>query len=222
MKILASADIHGDHRSLQWVVEMSQSSQPDVVVLAGDLLGCPAEYKSVEQAQVADAERTSATLEQITVPVLYLMGNDDLVPLQPKSENIISLHGRSIPFGPYNFVGYQYSLPFMGGVYEKSEDEIKEDIAAIEHYVSPNTVLVTHCPAHGILDMGILNRHAGSVSILELITSKKPRAHIHGHIHYHFGRQGIHFNVAADMQERAVLIDLERLKHTVLAGTLSA
>jgi Icc-related predicted phosphoesterase len=220
VKVLASADIHGDHKSLQWIVDMSNSLRPEVVVLAGDLLGSPREFKLVEEAQAADAERTSTTLEQIAVPVLYLMGNDDLVPLQPRSKNIISLHGRRISFAPFNFVGYQFSLPFMGGIYEKPEEEIEKDIAAIEHHVDQDTVLVTHSPAHGVLDRGILNRHSGSTSILELIQMKKPRAHIHGHIHRHFGRQGIHFNVAADMQERAVLIDLESMKHTVLEGKL--
>lgn len=221
MKILASADIHGDHRSLQWVIDMSDKYDPDVVVLAGDLLGSPSEFKSVQEAQLADAQRTSSILEHIRCPVLFLMGNDDLVSLQPRSENIKCLHGVSIPFAPYNYVGYQYSLPFMGGVYEKPEDGIREDIAAIEHFVNHNTVLATHSPAYGILDEGILDRHAGSKSILELINSRQPRVHIHGHIHFRFGRQGIHFNVAADMQERAVLIDLESMEHTVLEGTLS-
>jgi Icc-related predicted phosphoesterase len=110
----------------------------------------------------------------------------------------------------------------MGGVYEKPEEEIREDVAVIEHFVGSNTVLVTHSPAYGILDIGILDRHAGSVAILELIDKKKPCAHIHGHIHFHFGRQGIHFNVAADTRERAVLIDLERMEHSILERTLLA
>jgi len=77
-------------------------------------------------------------------------------------------------------------------------------------------VFVTHSPAFGILDLGLLDRHAGSQAILEVVESRKPRAHIHGHIHEHFGRHDRHFNVAAAGRQRAVLIDLSTMVHEVL------
>jgi len=44
------------------------------------------------------------------------------------------------------------------------------------------------------------------------------RAHIHGHIHRCFGREGCHFNVAAAGQLRGMVIDLATLKHEVIGG----
>ena len=221
MKILASADIHGERASLQWLVETAIQVKPEAIILAGDLLGSPVEYSDVRQAQLVDAERTVDILMGADRPILYIMGNDDLVPLTPRSDHLRSLQGKRISLGKYNFVGYQYSLPFMGGIYEKPEEDIEQDLLELEPLVDGDTVLVTHSPAYGILDLGIMDRHAGSKSLLNLIKRAQPRAHVHGHIHREFGRFGIHFNVASDMRKRAVLIDLDSLKHSYLEDSMN-
>jgi hypothetical protein len=43
-------------------------------------------------------------------------------------------------------------------------------------------------------------------------------AHIHGHIHEGFGREGNHFNVAAAGQRRSVLIELPSVASRVIQG----
>ena len=58
VRILASADLHGDSGALQWLVHTAALIKPDAVVLAGDLLDCPIECPTVEQAQLVDAELT--------------------------------------------------------------------------------------------------------------------------------------------------------------------
>jgi len=42
-----------------------------------------------------------------------------------------------------------------------------------------------------------MGTNVGSPSVLDTMRRKKVRAHIHGHIHKCFGREGIHFNVAS-------------------------
>jgi Icc-related predicted phosphoesterase len=117
-----------------------------------------------------------------------------------------------------NFVGYQYSLPFMGGVYEKPEDEIRTDLGQLEGLVDSETVLVTHNPAYGMLDLGVLDIHAGSLSIMDLVRTRKVRVHVHGHIHQCFGRVDRHLNVASGGRFRAMVIDPESLDVTVERG----
>jgi len=218
MRILASADLHGEHDVYRWLVSVADTAGADVVVLAGDLLGLPGGHDTVEESQRVDALAIEAILDAIRVPVLYIMGNDDMIELEPTNPNLRSLHGRRVELGEVNFVGYQYSLPLMGGVFEKPEEEIRRDLEALEPLVDSGTVLVTHSPAYRILDIGILERHAGSESIRDLVEKKKPRALIHGHIHDCFGVEGLHFNVAAAFRKRAVLIDAESLDHEFLAG----
>jgi len=50
-----------------------------------------------------------------------------------------------------------------------------------------------------------------------LLTGTKPfLAHIHGHSHAGFGRNGKHFNVASAGRQRAMVLDTETMKHEVL------
>ena len=216
MKILVAADLHGAHDTYSWLVDVAAARTPDALVLAGDLLGHPPGFPSVEKSQAHDARQVLGILKNIRCPVLYIMGNDDLVELGSESGRIRSIHARREDLGPFNFVGYQYSLPFMGGVFEKEEAEIAEDLRQLASLIDEQTVLVTHSPAYRILDVGILDRHAGSRSILELIEERQPRVHLHGHIHGCVGRQGRHWNVGTYECRRAVLIDLETLEDEVL------
>jgi Icc-related predicted phosphoesterase len=192
------------------------------VVLAGDLLGYKDGYATVEEAQRADAAEVVRVLEGIRQPLLYLMGNDDMVELDPKRTNLRSIHGQRVELGDINFVGYQYSLPFMAGVFEKSEEQIREDLTRIESLLDQRTVLVTHSPGYGVLDVvlgiGGMVEHAGGRAIADVIERRRPLLHIHGHIHQGFGHQGRYFNVAAAGHLRAVLIDTATLHHEIAEG----
>ena len=56
-------------------------------------------------------------------------------------------------------------------IFEKPEESIGDDLVALDSFIDECTVLVTHSPAYGILDKGILGRRAGSHSIRDVITS---------------------------------------------------
>ena len=163
-----------------------------------------------------DAKDVVALLSEIACPVFYVMGNDDWVDLNPSVPGIQSVHGRRVPFGDFNVVGYQYTLPFMGGINEKPEHEIEKDLSELETLVDQKTVLVTHGPAHGARDKVTIGGNAGSPSLRDLVGRCSPRVHIHGHLHYWFGREGIHFDVASAGKKRAMMIDLETTEHRVM------
>ena len=216
MRIVASADLHGDYELYTWLTHRIGYIQPDLVILAGDLLGYHPGYPTVEAAQQADAQRICELLAAVRVPIFYIMGNDDFIELEPRQASWQSLHNRRVEWGGYTFVGYQYSLPFMGGIFEKPEDAIETDLQALEAWVDAQTILVTHTPAWGILDVGVLDVSAGSRALQSLIQQCRPLLHIHGHIHQHFGRVGNHFNVAAGGQQRAMLIEVPSLRHEIV------
>ena len=220
MRLVAVADVHGHHEVYDWLVDLVAAEHPDAVVLAGDLLGCPGDFDTVEDAQVADRLWVLDQLSEIKPPIFYVMGNDDWIELDAPLPSHQSVHDKRINCGDFNFVGYQYTLPFMGGVHEKPEDEIEKDLAGLEPEIDHATVLVTHGPAYGILDRGILDQRCGSTSLRDLVNRSAPRIHVHGHIHQDFGRIGRHFNVASAGKKRAMLIDLSSMKHKVLEGTV--
>lgn len=187
-----------------------------MVVLAGDLLGCPDESLAIEEAQRIDGRRILEILGPLKLPLFYIMGNDDLVELPFSNNHIQSLQGKRVDLGGYNFVGYQYTLPFMGGVFEKSEQEMAVDLLQVESLLDARTVLVTHGPAKGILDIGMLGLHAGSESLSALLERRPVCVHIHGHIHEQFGRTSFHFNVASAGKKRCMIIDLSSMRHEII------
>lgn len=219
MHLLACSDLHGFHDTYRWVSEIAKKRKVDLALLAGDLLGVPDGFETVEDAQRSNGQQILGILEEMPIPVFYIMGNDDLVELEPKNDRVKSLHNRRIDIGEYNFVGYQYTLPFMGGIFEKPEDEIKKDLLKLAPLVDNRTILVTHSPALGFLDKSFLDENVGSESIRNFIERKNCLAHIHGHIHGQFGRDGNHFNVAAGRKCQAMIINLERMAHEELSGS---
>jgi Icc-related predicted phosphoesterase len=78
MKILAASDLHGNDLAYKWLTQMAQARRVKLVILAGDLLGCPDGYETVEAAQRQDAQTVIRILEAIQIPIFYIMGNDDL------------------------------------------------------------------------------------------------------------------------------------------------
>jgi Icc-related predicted phosphoesterase len=216
MRVLASADVHGKWSIYEWLLAVARKHFVDVIALAGDLLGCPDGFDTAEDAQRHEAQSLRELLDSAGVPVLYIMGNDDLVELNSLSERVQSIHGRRVEFGRFAFVGYQYSLRFMGGTFEKPEAEIQTDLVHLATQLDGHTVFVSHSPALGILDPGFGEVRIGSSSIRELLERSPFRAHIHGHSHAGFGRDGKHFNVAAAGLARTMLLDLETMQHQVL------
>ena len=220
MRVLAASDLHGSHDTYSWLSELVGSHHPDVLVLAGDLLGVPEGFDTIEAAQQSDADSIVAMLGALPLPVYYIMGNDDSIELRPQTDNVRSVNLARVEHGAYNFVGYQFTLPFMGGVFERPEDLIKSDVASLGPLMDDRTVFVTHSPAFEILDATLLGP-AGSPSIRDVILARGVHAHIHGHIHACFGRSGIHFNVASARRRRAMLIDVDSMLHQVLGEAAS-
>lgn len=219
MRILAAADIHGFWAVYDWLMAAVHEHHLDAMILAGDLLGYPDGFKTPEEAQRHEAQLLTKFLDSAGVPILYIMGNDDLVELGSAAGRVQSIHNRSAELGRFRFVGYQYSLPFMGGVFEKPEADIEIDLAPLAPLLDSNTVFVSHSPALGILDPGFGGVRIGSSSIRRLLEVNPVRAHIHGHSHAGYGRELNRFNVASAGQLRTMLLDLETMDHQVLLGT---
>jgi len=212
MRILAAADIHGVLSVYEWLVESVKHYRADLVVLAGDLFA----------GDLADAQREHAAqiipLLKAAGPCFYLMGNDDNTGLEYEDERVKPLHGRQLTWGNYDFVGYQFSLPFGGTVFVKPEHEIEKDLQLVDPLLNTKSVFVTHAAAYGTLDSIFTGEHVGSPSLAALLQRRPVLAHIHGHIHASFGHEGNHFNVAAAAQRRAMIIELPALDWQVIRG----
>jgi Icc-related predicted phosphoesterase len=208
MRLLAAADIHGVLSVYRWLVTQTHSA--DALVLAGDLFDA-----DFDEGQRKQAQDVIGILRDSKVPVLYIMGNDDNVSLDFEDDFIKLLHGRRVEIGEYNFVGYEYTPPFVGERFVKEDNEIAIDLLSFGPLVDDRTILVTHTAAFGSLDL-CDSGNVGSRAVAEFLQRKPAMAHVHGHIHYRFGVEGNHFNVAAAATCRAMLIDLPSLRYEVI------
>jgi len=100
---------------------------------------------------VSSNERFEATKEQAMSYMGYRNKaeyvravNRELEELNSHSNRVRSLHGQRVRAGQFAFVGYQYSLPFMGGTFEKPEAGIERDLRDLAELVGAETVVVTH------------------------------------------------------------------------------
>lgn len=118
-------------------------------------------------------------------------------------------------------MGYQYTPPFVGDAFVKPDEEIEEDLKLLEPLLDERPILVTHAPAFGTLDE-VFGENVGSQAIAGLLRRRPVLAHIHGHIHGRFGREGNTFNVASAKVCRAMVIEVPTLKHTVVDYSTSA
>ena len=83
------------------------------------------------------------------------------------------------------FYGSPWTPLFFDWAFMLSEPELAEKWALIPPGLD---VLVTHGPAHGVLDMTNRGEHAGSVTLFDRVRAVKPRLHVFGHIHEAAGR----------------------------------
>jgi Icc-related predicted phosphoesterase len=184
LNIIAAADIHGKRSVYKSIAFRARQKEIDLVILAGDL---------TRYRDDALEEEIKEILHSIRKPVLFVMGNDD--EYEWKSEgNLVNINERRYMFNGVPFTGYQYSIPFIGGIFEKDEMQQSEDLARLKSLVDEETVLVTHNPCYGILDEPEPGRHVGGKELIKLCKERKPKYHIYGHIHESAGVHANHFN----------------------------
>ena len=151
-------------------------------------------------------------LAQSGKPVVFVMGNDDGIlgdGAAWRSEGrIVNIHMRRARYGNTSFVGYQYTTPFVGGTFEKSDEAQQSDFVTLGAMIDEGTVLVTHGPALGTLDTAGDGKHVGSDALRRLIEERRPRLHLFGHIHRAFGIDGSSVNGSYPPSRQFIAIDV--------------
>ncbi|MBL7187917.1 MAG: metallophosphoesterase [Phycisphaerae bacterium] len=132
-------------------------------------------------------------LRAIDVPVYMLIGNDDHIVDEDwdgilDDYGILNLNSRTHMLGELKVTGFQYVPPTPWNTNnERPESELSQKLDNIRGQVDTDTVLVTHGPPMGTLDVVTSGLHVGSESVLQLVKDKQPVFHVFGHIHEAFG-----------------------------------
>ncbi|AEF82821.1 metallophosphoesterase family protein [Leadbettera azotonutricia] len=87
-------------------------------------------------------------LAEIGIPILFIMGNDDKYEWK-NSKNMYNLNQKEYEYDEYRFIGYQFTNPFIGGIFEKPEYDQIVDLISLEELCTDKYILITHGPAFG-------------------------------------------------------------------------
>ncbi|HPF38554.1 MAG TPA: metallophosphoesterase family protein [Phycisphaerae bacterium] len=182
MRLLLFSDLHCDKARGRRFVEASRDV--DVVVGAGD-------FASVHHG----LRPTIDLLSGIDRPTIVVPGNnetlDDLRAACANWPSVVVLHGEGTRIDGVEFYGVGGGIPvtpFGDWSFDFSEDEAERLLADLK----PGSVLVSHSPPKGILDVTSSGRSVGSSAVLAAIERTSPRLVVCGHIHDSAGQRVEH------------------------------
>lgn len=151
--------------------------------------------------------------------IYFIMGNDDGIVggAWDEDEIFCNIDMKRIDLGMLNIVGYQYTLPFIGGLFERREEEQLKDMKEIYNLVDESTILVTHGSAYkenDFLHNGFDGKKVrlGSKALGMLIKERKPRYHLYGHYHQKYGIRKNSINGSYPISGKFIMIDLDTPK----------
>jgi len=166
MRLLAAADLHGAQYRLNILYEKIKTTNPDVVIIAGDI------------THFGPAETSQMLLDQLrNTTVLAVTGNCD----PPETTKYIdkssatNIENTSYTYKGMHFIG----LPSTPGMLRT---KLPNHTSIIDE-ITTDTILVSHVPAHGYQDRVYIGMHAGSRDIRKILDEKQPLLHICGHVH---------------------------------------
>ena len=121
-----------------------------------------------------------SVLETARKHIVLVAGNHDLSDWASRGR-IHNVHDRPFRYKGWNFVSYRYTR------LEVSEEEEERQLTAVAGRLTGTTVLVTHSPALGTLDLSHSGRNIGSRPLCQLVQRPEVALHLFGHVHASFG-----------------------------------
>ena len=178
MKILAFTDFHGNQAAIDKARQAVVEKNPDLVIVAGDVVN----------HDIERAKQLLARLAEAGVAVYFVPGNMDGEALKDWNGGgrVVALHGRCAYADDVALVGLggspegAFSTPF-----ELSEPEAWGRLeSAMQGYRGGRLILVSHCPpAATKIDRTVDGDHIGSRVIREFVEVKHPILVVSGHVH---------------------------------------
>jgi len=187
MRILCVSDVHGDLEMLQALLQLA--GPVDVALLAGDLTNFGTE---------SDAEQVVMLADRYADRVFAVAGNCDSAKIDRHLSRLgVSLSAEGIAVGEVGFYGVSATPPWLGTMYEVSEEEIEAALKAGYERLAEQVgdsprrqeplrwhVLLAHAPPYGLKVDRVEGRtHVGSRALLAHIQRHKPAVVFCGHIH---------------------------------------
>jgi Icc-related predicted phosphoesterase len=178
VKLLLFSDLHCDTKAAQHLVERAAAN--DVIIGAGDFANAR-----------RGIELCIDVLKQIDQPTVLVPGNNESYEELARAcrgwPSATVLHGTSVELSGVSFFGIGGGIPvtpFGPWSYDFSEDQA----AKLLKNCAPGSVLISHSPPSGAVDLSSSGRNLGSAAVLNAIKSNSPRLVVCGHVHRSAGQ----------------------------------
>ena len=138
----------------------------------------------LDDALQAVTDETLEILSGAGKPVFVIAGNHDTSVWKDQGRVRVLNDGRRVRFAGRSFVGYQKTT------LDTDREVLEREFLRLGRHVGNKTILITHTPAHGILDT-VAHRgyQEGSPALRRVVDRRKPLLHLFGHIHESAGHQ---------------------------------
>jgi len=174
--------------SMQLTIISDTHSQEDQLgCLSGDVLIHCGDMFNMFMDDSEDVERMDKWFGKQNFDLILCVGGNHDYELQKRVgyvdqpfRNAVYLEGRSYEFGGFKFFGAPWVPDLYGQAFYTGDTEIVEKWADIPHDVD---VLITHTPAHGVLDVSSSGLVLGCKHLRKVIDRVKPGVHCFGHVH---------------------------------------
>lgn len=200
MKIYAVADIHGRAERFGLIRKKAVEMEADLIVMAGDISG------------FASRRRIAGHLKTMPVPVFYVRGNSDrrrTDRLLTRHPHVTHLHEQKVDCRGVCFGGISgtFLLPFESRLCVRE----KRLTARLDLFFRGVSVVVSHPPPRGTVDMVMGRFASGSRALRRLTLAHQPPLVICGHIHENAGTtflgKTMVVNCSMGKQGAGVLVD---------------
>jgi len=197
MNLLCSADFHGlVPTQMSYIV---QQREVDAIVCGGDFSphGWHGEGESLDDV--------ISFLLGLNKPIFFVQGNMDPSPdyfthLESSYNNLNYIHLKRAKIGDYYLVGIG-DFHFMPSVVmDKLESLVKKNPS--------KTIIVSHYPPKGLVDLADDGEHAGIEEFRELIEKYQPLLFICGHIHEAAGTTKLGKTTVVNVAMKNVLAEI--------------
>jgi Icc-related predicted phosphoesterase len=150
-------------------------------------------------------------LESASKPVFYVTGNHDIACWET-TQYFINIENKKVEIGSYSIFGLKDTFRLA-----KSKFRYSSKVAS---HIDSNTILVSHSPPYGVLDVTktvrrrdhrLVTTHIGNKKIRKLIEKRHPKYCLFGHVHEGLGNTGNMINGGCYRHNIFVSINTDRM-----------
>jgi Icc-related predicted phosphoesterase len=189
MKIVFISDTHGKHKVLTSNAYNNILGEGDILVHAGDCTNVGKEY---EIKEFLDWFSNTPFKHKV-----FIAGNHDWgfvknqdIDQEYKDKGVHYLFDSMVELDGVKIYGSPWQPEFFNWAFNVPRGEqLAEKWSKIPEGLD---ILVTHGPAHGMVDHTIDGLNVGCEDLFDKILEVKPKIHVCGHIHWAYGQKSFH------------------------------